>query len=48
MSVGLTEQMVGAVEEYADVVRDEPGGYEPTRWYPNEFASLPYDGTLVT
>lgn len=45
MSVGLAEQMIEAVEEDGGVVRDQPGGYEPTKWYANEFSSFVYDGT---
>lgn len=48
MSVGLVEQMVEEVEENGMVVRDEPGGYEPVRWYPNEFNNFAtYDGTVI-
>lgn len=45
MSVGLAEQMIEAVEEDGRVLRDEPGGYEPTRWCPNELEMFAYDGT---
>ncbi|KAG8902151.1 hypothetical protein FRC01_009648, partial [Tulasnella sp. 417] len=41
MSVGLAEEMIGAVEEDGEVLRDEPGGYEPVRWYPtSQFRAL--------
>ncbi|KAG8853932.1 hypothetical protein FRB96_007941 [Tulasnella sp. 330] len=46
MSVGLAEQMIEDVEEDGKVLRDEPGGYEPTRWCSNELAMLVYDGTV--
>ncbi|KAG8920699.1 hypothetical protein FRC00_009640 [Tulasnella sp. 408] len=41
MSVGLAEEMIGAVEEDGEVLRDEPGGYDPVRWYPaSQFRAL--------
>lgn len=46
MSVGLAEQMIEDVEEDGKVLRDEPGGYEPIKWYPNDLAMLVYDGTV--
>ncbi|KAG9014000.1 hypothetical protein FRB94_000197 [Tulasnella sp. JGI-2019a] len=47
MSVGLVEQMIEAVEEDGKLLRDEPGGYEPTRWYANHLEALfVYDGTI--
>ncbi|KAG8943118.1 hypothetical protein FRC04_003198 [Tulasnella sp. 424] len=33
MSVGLAEEMIGAVEDDGEVLRDELVGYEPVRWY---------------
>ncbi|KAG8900824.1 hypothetical protein FRB99_005747 [Tulasnella sp. 403] len=45
VSSNLAEQMIEAVESDGLVVRDEPGGYEPTRWYLNHFKTLIYDGT---
>ncbi|KAG8920743.1 hypothetical protein FRC00_009578 [Tulasnella sp. 408] len=41
MSVGLAEEMIGAVEDDGEVLRDEPGGYDPVRWYPaSQFRAL--------
>ncbi len=45
MTVGLSEQLVDAVEDDGRVVKDEPGGHEPLRWFLNVLQDLPYDGT---
>lgn len=41
MSVGLAEEMIGAVEDDGEVLRDEAGGYDTVRWYPaSQFRTL--------
>lgn len=45
MGVGVVQQMVEDVEDEGKLLRDEPGGYEVTRWSANRPELWVYDGT---